>query len=295
MERSSIDEVHLSGKGGLSIDDRTSRDIIHIQIQADGKIVRGKDRIRELLQLNDQRAVTNIFQLLDLQNGTELFTNIERLAASKCSFWMKQLILNICESHKLDAIVHISHGEVPGYYVLLIYPLVELAHYKRLMEKAYTDELTQLPNFRKFKEDIVKQIGVSESAQSKFGLIFLDVDHFKQINDYRGHLIGDSTLQECAARLLEGVAGRNIVYRKSGDEFLIVVDNVNELEEIQMNIERVFLRLFTIRGNDFLVQISTGIAIYPDQGRTMEALIESSDRSLYQVKRIKSLLGKVFK
>ncbi|MDJ0957952.1 MAG: EAL domain-containing protein [Arenicellales bacterium] len=153
----------------------------------------------------------------------------------------------------------------------------------QLKYQARHDLLTGLPNRLSFQKDLNNKIKTVGGTS----VLFVDLDHFKNINDTRGHSTGDQLLKLAADRLQQAVASKGKVFRLSGDEFTIIVDCVDELEVEQFaeNILDHMRAPFTIDALEYLVTASVGVARYPDNGKTVEMLVKNADLAMYFAKQ----------
>jgi len=159
----------------------------------------------------------------------------------------------------------------------------------RLREQSVRDHLTGLFNRRYLEETLQREILRAERKQSSIGIIMMDVDNFKQLNDTCGHASGDAILQELGSFLLSHIRGDDIASRYGGDEFVVVLPNTS-LEVTQQKAELICESIhefqFRIDGKKLeSLTISLGIAVYPENGSTGAALLKTSDDALYQAKR----------
>ncbi len=157
---------------------------------------------------------------------------------------------------------------------------------KRIEELAYTDALTGLPNRLLLAERIEFALGLAHREKSSFALLFLDLDRFKHINDSLGHMFGDRVLVDVAERIKDCLRQVNTAARLGGDEFLILLHNT-DAHGAEITSRRVIERLaqpFVIDGLSFSVTCSIGIALFPDDGQTMDDLIKNADAAMYHVK-----------
>ena len=149
------------------------------------------------------------------------------------------------------------------------------------------DALTRLPN-RSLLLDRARQALVrAERNRGKVGLIFLDLDHFKNINDSLGHPVGDQLLVELAARLNACVRESDTVCRLGGDEFVVLVEGINHADNLSTIAEKILVLLdepFLIQGKVLIVRCSLGISLYPEDGADCDTLMKKADTALYQAK-----------
>lgn len=157
---------------------------------------------------------------------------------------------------------------------------------QRIEELAFLDVLTGLPNRLLLEERIRQAITLSSRNNSSFALLFLDLDHFKQINDSLGHPFGDRVLQQVTERLKKCIRQVDTAARLGGDEFVLLLHEANA-EGAEICARRVLEELsapFSLDGMHFTVTASIGIALYPDDGNSMADLIKNADSAMYHVK-----------
>jgi len=152
---------------------------------------------------------------------------------------------------------------------------------------AYSDILTGLPNRTLFQEQLAETIASSALHQKKFALMFIDLDHFKHINDSMGHAIGDQLLVKIAKRLSFSIRSHDMLARLGGDEFVIILPEIaNDAGVIEVA-ERIFSHIKEpLILNDKMVYIglSLGISLYPQDGIESEVLLKKGDNAMYQAK-----------
>ena len=159
--------------------------------------------------------------------------------------------------------------------------------YMALEEIAFRDALTSLLNRRAVDNFIDKIIARCERDDSKFAILYLDMDNFKAINDTLGHDVGDTVLIGVAKRLRNLVRGNDVVGRVGGDEFVIILDEINESSLAFITAERViqsFKKPLNIGSHRVSVSFSIGISIYPDNGVYRLSLFKAADIAMYQAK-----------
>lgn len=152
---------------------------------------------------------------------------------------------------------------------------------------AHHDILTGLPNLLMLKDRFELALAYAERARGKVGLMFLDLDNFKTINDSLGHQYGDVLLQKVAARLRGCVRDTDTISRHGGDEFLIVLADQRDPDAISSVAAKIHALLtppFDINGYELSTSASTGVAVYPDDGRDFDTLLKMADTAMYQAK-----------
>ncbi|MFZ5736493.1 MAG: putative bifunctional diguanylate cyclase/phosphodiesterase [Pseudomonadota bacterium] len=164
-----------------------------------------------------------------------------------------------------------------------------------LFRRAYYDELTGLPNRTVIERHVTALL--QDDASQRFALAFLDVDNFKHINDYYGHSVGDALLVGIARRLSLELRDTDVLSRISGDEFLLLLAPVASEAEVADHIEFLLQRLkapFYIDGTEVFASASIGVSLYPEHGRTYEALRQNADIAMYRVKSVAKGASAIF-
>src|SRR5215471_12225667 len=164
---------------------------------------------------------------------------------------------------------------------------IERKRYQEQLEyQANYDALTGLPN-RNLLHDRLRQSVYAQRFVRSIGVVFLDIDHFKFVNDSLGHNTGDKLLQKVAERLLESVRDGDTVARLGGDEFILVLNDQTGQEVIYRAMQRIISRIadpIEIDGQELLVTASAGISLYPQDGPDVETLLKNADAAMYRAK-----------
>jgi diguanylate cyclase (GGDEF)-like protein len=158
---------------------------------------------------------------------------------------------------------------------------------ERIHKLAYYDSLTTLPNRTLFHEHVAQQLNIALINQESLALIFLDIDHFKFINNTWGHSVGDSLLQGISARLQRALP-EQFIARMGGDEFMILLTNasIQKTEEVVKTIQTILEPVFIYNDYHFYITSSIGIALYPDHGNQMDFLLRNADTAMYTAKNL---------
>ncbi len=160
---------------------------------------------------------------------------------------------------------------------------------QRLEELVITDDLTKLFNTRHLNRSLEAEVHRSMRYSTSVSLIFMDLDHFKNVNDVHGHLIGSKLLAEIGQLLMEQLRSLDVVARYGGDEFVVLLPQT-ELEGAMVIAERIRVRIeessfLKKEGMDFKVTASFGVASFPETAGSKEELIKIADDSMYNVKK----------
>ncbi|MGL4874105.1 MAG: sensor domain-containing protein [Clostridium sp.] len=152
---------------------------------------------------------------------------------------------------------------------------------------SYYDEITGIPNRRMFKEKVSKIIEGAKENYRNLAIIFIDLDNFKYINDTYGHGIGDKLLKYIG-KTLEGIETKDsFIARFGGDEFVIVVDNIESFEELEKQLNKIILKCntnFNIDEKNIYCSVSIGVSIFGKDGMNLENLMKSADLAMYTAK-----------
>lgn len=157
-------------------------------------------------------------------------------------------------------------------------------HIKQL---AQYDPLTNIPNRRNFHNHLDTIIIDAKEHNQQFGLIYIDLDRFKLVNDAMGHSVGDALLQELSERLVQVTEGNAFFARLGGDEFAIIsnfTDSKKSLEALAQEVQNTIKKPFFLQGEDVFMTSSLGIALYPKDGSDASALIKSADMAMFGAK-----------
>jgi diguanylate cyclase (GGDEF)-like protein/PAS domain S-box-containing protein len=163
--------------------------------------------------------------------------------------------------------------------------LIENQH--RLDRMAHHDQLTGLPNRHYLTAFLPDAIAAAQAAHTMLGVVFLDLDRFKHINDTRGHETGDKLLQEVATRLQAVVRESDVVIRMGGDEFVVIFRNVKSYDEVTLGAERIIETLnrpIIVDQHPLQTTGSVGVSLFPRDGSNMVELLKHSDTAMYQAK-----------
>ncbi len=156
-----------------------------------------------------------------------------------------------------------------------------------IWRQANYDALTNLPNRSLFLERLRQALRVADRTGRLVTLMFIDLDHFKWVNDTRGHSIGDRLLEEASRRIMGVLRRSDTVARLGGDEFTVVLPDtraIGEVEPIVLKILSELARPIVVDGHETFITASVGVTIYPTDGREIEDLLKHADAAMYRAK-----------
>jgi len=151
------------------------------------------------------------------------------------------------------------------------------------------DALTSLPNRSLLMTQLDVEIKRAKITQSRIALVMVGLDNFKVLNDSYGHEVGDVILQSVATRLSRCVKKKDLVARVTGDEFALIIEDVNDFSQLKEDVQEILLTItahfFNIEGHDILLGASAGVSFYPDDAQDMQSLFTNADTALYHAKQ----------
>jgi len=158
---------------------------------------------------------------------------------------------------------------------------------EKVWQQANFDQLTGLPNRYMFRDRLNHDIKLSKRSAKSLALLFIDLDHFKEVNDNLGHEIGDLLLTDAARRIHQCIRSSDTVARIGGDEFTVVLaelESTQDVERIAQAIIENLVRVFNLGVEKAYISASVGIALYPDDASTEVDLVRYADQAMYQAK-----------
>ncbi|WP_346798161.1 EAL domain-containing protein [Halomonas sp. Bachu 37] len=159
---------------------------------------------------------------------------------------------------------------------------------EQIRHLAYYDPLTRLPNRRLLDDRISLAIRHAHRYAEQLAVVFIDLDHFKQVNDTLGHALGDELLLQVSERMREKLREDDTLARLGGDEFIALLPGITEFEEVALVAQRLIETVsapFSIQNYDFRIGCSLGISLYPADGEHAESLVQCADAAMYRAKQ----------
>jgi len=187
------------------------------------------------------------------------------------------------------AAVHSNQGE-PSHFVGVFTDITQLKQTEeRLARMAHYDPLTELPNRVLIRQRLAHAINLAQRHRTLVGVVFIDLDNFKTVNDGLGHAAGDSLLKQVAQRLRQRIRQEDTLGRLAGDEFVLVLEHLRHPQQaahVATAILDTLNQPFTLDGGEQVyVRASIGISMYPDDGQDESELVRNADAAMYESKR----------
>lgn len=189
--------------------------------------------------------------------------------------------------YPVEVNLHYANHEHPPAFVAIIQDATERKTAAAQIERlAYYDTLTGLPNRTLFQERFEHSLEKAKGADHSLALFFIDLDRFKEINDTKGHSVGDTVLEIIAKRLNHVIRDKDILARLGGDEFVIFTENedTGTAEDILERIQNAFSKPLKIGNETHQISASVGVSIYPNDGLDSGSLLRNADIAMYQAK-----------
>jgi diguanylate cyclase (GGDEF)-like protein/PAS domain S-box-containing protein len=206
-----------------------------------------------------------------------VFDNQEKLLAVFVSYFDENRAPTKAEKLIVEKAVYLTSLTIQHYYAE-----------EKINYMAFHDDLTGLPNRRLFDERVNIAIKLyKKETKRMFGLMYFDLDRFKQINESLGQNIGDLLLKEVANRLKDCMGGNNCVYRWGGDEFVLFLDDISkkEVERVAKELIDVLAKPFFIKSHEIYITPGIGISLYPPDGDNLDELLRKADSAMFQAKK----------
>jgi diguanylate cyclase (GGDEF)-like protein/PAS domain S-box-containing protein len=239
------------------------------------------------------RPISDILRILDattravIPNPMELAVGLDRTVhlPSNCILIRR----DGSETPIEDSVapIHDREGQATGAVIVFRDVSIARAMALQMAHSAQHDFLTGLPNRMLLNDRVTHAISLAPRHLKKVALLFLDLDGFKHINDSLGHPVGDKLLQSIGKRLVDCVRASDTVSRQGGDEFVVLLSEMEQPEDAAITARRMLhavAEAHSINRHDLHITTSIGVSVYPDDGLDAETLIRNADTAMYQAK-----------
>jgi diguanylate cyclase (GGDEF)-like protein/PAS domain S-box-containing protein len=237
--------------------------------------------------------VSDVFQVLEGVTRAPIMPQIEIAVGTGSTIILPPNCLlmrrNGQELHIEDsaAPIHDVSGEFAGMVVVFHDVSESRAITQKMVHLAEHDVLTSLPNRALLTDRLEHGIAIADRHSRQMAVLFIDLDHFKHINDSLGHLIGDRILKAVAERVLPCIRQSDTVSRYGGDEFVVLLSEINRAEDAAVIAEKIRLAVmepYTMDGHYLHLTTSIGMSVYPNDGEDASTLIQYADTAMYHAK-----------
>ncbi len=178
-------------------------------------------------------------------------------------------------------------GEVLGVYGIA-HDITEQKRAESMYwQQANFDLLTNLPNRRMMQERWKHAVHVHERSGKLIAMILIDLDKFKEVNDTRGHAVGDLLLVEASQRMARSIRATDSLVRLGGDEFAVIINDISDSQSVELIANKILASLstpFVLSGKEVLISGSLGVSLFPNDGEEIEHLLRYADSAMYRVK-----------
>ena len=242
------------------------------------------------------RPVADVLRFIDAVSGTVAGSPVEimlqedqdkRVADRTPSVLVRRDGLKR-EIENTLALTHDQAGDVTGAVIAFHDVSAARAKSVEMTHLAQHDVLTHLPNRVLFKDRLAQALALAERQEKQLAVMFVDLDYFKKINDSLGHEVGDKLLQSVAGRLIACVRRTDTVSRFGGDEFAILLSQIEHAEDAAFSARKILRSLaapYVIDNKSLDISASVGVSAYPCDGQDAESLLNKADAAMYEAKK----------
>jgi diguanylate cyclase (GGDEF)-like protein/PAS domain S-box-containing protein len=239
------------------------------------------------------QQLTDVFQVIDATTRERIAPCLEfEVGKGRTVILPPNCVLVRRDGHESPiedsaAPIHDRSGGVAGLVVVFHDVSDAQAMAQRMTHLAEHDILTALPNRGLLDDRLEQGIALAQRHSRRLAVLFVDLDHFKHINDSLGHLIGDQLLRAVALRITPCVCSSDTVSRQGGDEFIVLLSEISCAEDAALIADKIRLAVlepYTIASHLLYLTASIGVSVYPEDGADPESLIQCADTAMYHAK-----------
>lgn len=259
---------------------------------SDRYVIKVNPALQKILELAEAELLGKHSHFFNRMLPPETVEEIYR-GMDTVGFWHGECEVRLLSQKKKLVWLSISavtddNGAISNYLVMAT-DISEVRKSREQLEfMANHDILTGLPNRVLLFDRLEHAVAALKRSGRLGALLFIDIDHFKDVNDNYGHHVGDQLLADGALRLKEAVRASDTIGRLGGDEFLLIIEEVRHIDEVLAVIQKIrelFMYPFTIEAIEIEVRLSIGVALIPEDGEDAESLVNAADRAMYTVKK----------
>jgi diguanylate cyclase (GGDEF)-like protein/PAS domain S-box-containing protein len=292
-QNESLKKINAQLKHSLSLFAAT------LEATADGIIA--LDNEGKIISYNQKCAAIWNFSNIETEiRERDFLDRIEKLVLEKDAIEFQQTINSVSKPKK--DYLGLKNGKIIEYYLQpqkiantiigKVFSFRDVTTEKQteaiIKYQAFHDALTNLPNRAYFGQKLTTALNEARKNSRAIALMFIDLDHFKKVNDTLGHAVGDLLLKTAVQRILGCLRDTDLLARWGGDEFVLLLDRISYLQDvgdIAERIVRVLQPKFFLAGHSVEVTASVGVALYPKDGSDSDTLLEKADSALYEAKK----------
>ncbi|HAT8251809.1 TPA: diguanylate cyclase, partial [Legionella pneumophila] len=237
------------------------------------------------------KNILEIFELMKIRPSDSTYGN-EQLFNLYVDGWTEfEFYLVDQEGAKFFRISvrHFGLEEEEKSYLIIIRNITEQRKAQKQLEHlAHYDLLTNLPNRLQFETHFEHEFARSQRHNRQFAVLFIDVNHFKMINDTYGHKVGDLFLIKLAERLTRSIREEDFAARIGGDEFIVIISEIEDYSSAKKATQKIYKALnttYSLSGNKIAGSVSIGIACVPQDGQVIDDIIRIADQRMYEKKK----------
>ncbi|MDX1572404.1 MAG: diguanylate cyclase [Methylophaga sp.] len=263
-------------------------------VDLDGRWVEVNDALCDMLGYQENELLQLTF--MDVTHPDDLDLDqqyVEKLIAGQLDHYQMEKRYFRKNGNTVDvllsvSVVHDAEGKVLHFVSQIEDITARKLEQERIRQLAFYDPLTELPNRRLFDERISQAMLTARRNKQQLALMFIDVDHFKQINDNYGHDIGDEVIKVVADKMLAVLRASDTLARFGGDEFVVLLSDVPSPQaaiKVAENLRRPFVEKMQFDGQSIRIKLSIGVALWiPENGELLASWMKKADIALYDVK-----------
>jgi diguanylate cyclase (GGDEF)-like protein/PAS domain S-box-containing protein len=275
---------------------------VGIAIVEEGRIARANAELERMFGCTPGSATgMAVESLIGVQQSAQWRSTVESAVAGRSLFDTDEVCRRHNDGSQFWCRVAVRPFSRPGGLNSTIWVLHDVTDRKQkeqaIEHAALHDALTGLPNRALLSDRLEQAIRRAERTRTKFGVLFVDLDRFKTVNDSIGHDGGDQLLRTIAERLRRRVRSADTVARQGGDEFIVMLPDVASIDDVERVAKDVLAEItapISIFGNDYVVTGSIGMSMYPDHGTDTRSLLKHADAAMYRAKALGKNTYRVF-